>query len=110
MRLQRELPISWLATEQMEGMSEQDLLDQLTSARTHGPEQETEAADAAERLLALVSPADQEILRLALLEDHARETLAERFETTSGAVRVRLHRALGRLRIAWQAQEGQADE
>jgi RNA polymerase sigma factor (sigma-70 family) len=102
-RLQRELPVSQMAKEPAPPMTEHELFDQLPTVHTQGPELEVEAADEAESLLALVSPADQAILRLALMEDYTREALADRFDTTVGAVRVRLHRALGRLRAAWAA-------
>lgn len=82
----------------------------LVSA-TPGPEDALAAADEAETLLALVAPEDAQVLRLALLEDCDGETLARQLGTTPGTARMRLHRALGRLRAAWNAeQQAAADE
>jgi RNA polymerase sigma-70 factor, ECF subfamily len=59
----------------------------------------------AEALLALVSADDQAVLRLAILEGWDRRGLARKLGTSDGAARVRLHRAIGRLRAAWYARE-----
>jgi DNA-directed RNA polymerase specialized sigma24 family protein len=53
-------------------------------------------------MLALVAPEDQRVLRLAILADFQRETLARELGISPVAARVRLHRALNRLRSAWQ--------
>ena len=65
-----------------------------------------EAEDEAEHLLTLVSPSDREVLRLAIIEGWDHAELARRLGTTTGAARVRLHRAIGRLRVAWSASDG----
>lgn len=60
--------------------------------------EELEANEAANALLAGVSAEDAAILRLAILNDLDGEALANTLGTTPGAARVRLHRALNRLR------------
>lgn len=57
-----------------------------------------DANEAANALLAGVSAEDATILRLAILNDLDGEALAEALGITPGAARVRLHRALNRLR------------
>jgi len=69
-----------------------------------------EANEQASLILALVSPADQHILRLAILLDCERETLARELGITPVAARVRLHRALNRLRVAWQEAQRQQQQ
>ena len=84
--------------------SDNELLEQLYPTTFPGPEKELEEHEQAALLLALVSPEDQHILRLALLEGFGREALAKQLGVTPGAARVRLHRALNRLRVAWMRQ------
>lgn len=89
--------------------SDTELLEQLSSATVPSPEQELEEHEQAVLLLALVSAEDQRILRLALLEGFGHEALAKQLGLTPGAARVRLHRALNRLRKAWMRQHDSDD-
>lgn len=50
-----------------------------------------------QQALALLDPADRELLHLTYWQQLATEALARHFDTTPGAVRVRKHRALRRL-------------
>lgn len=100
-----ELPLSQLSTKYPQATSESDVLDLLTSSTIAGPEQVVEAEEQARALLALVSAHDQQVLRLALLEDFQREELAQRLGTTTGAAAMRLHRAISRLRSAVREQQ-----
>jgi RNA polymerase sigma factor (sigma-70 family) len=114
-RSRRELFISDLSTTQQEPVSEDELLDQITACTSAGPEQDIEANEQATLLLALVSPEDRQLLLLAFLYGFEREALAEKLGITPGAARVRLHRALNRLRLAWREQyvkfqEGESNE
>ncbi len=59
---------------------------------------ELESNEAVKALLAGVSPEDARVLRLAILSGLDGEALARELGTTPGAARVRLHRALNRLR------------
>jgi len=98
---QRELSMSDLSLMQEEDLSESELFDQLVAHSDAGLDQEIAANEQARLLLSLVSPEDQHILMLAFLEGYKREELAQKLGITPGATRVRLHRALKRLRLAW---------
>jgi RNA polymerase sigma-70 factor (ECF subfamily) len=67
-----------------------------------------EANEAANALLAGVSAEDALVLRLAILNDLDGEALANALGITPGAARVRLHRALNRLRRT--TRRSQAEE
>lgn len=97
----REFSLTLLATRSPEAESEQELLEQWGQTTEHGPEQELENNEQAEELLALVSSKDQQVLTLALLEGFEPGALAQRLGITPGTARMRLHRALTRLRAAW---------
>jgi RNA polymerase sigma factor (sigma-70 family) len=114
-RSQRELSIGELSLAQEEHLSEQELFDQITANPSAGPDQEIAANEQAELLLSLVSPEDQRILILAFLQGFEREALAQKLGISPGATRVRLHRALKRLRLAWNeqhliSQKGESNE
>ncbi len=114
-RSQRELSIGELSLAQEEHLSEHELFDQITADSSVGPDQEIAANEQAELLLSLVSPEDQHILMLAFLQGFEREALAQKLGISAGATRVRLHRALKRLRLAWseqhvKSQEGESNE
>ncbi len=83
------------------GMSESDFFDRLMEPASSGPEQAIEMQEQIDEMLARVSTGDQEILRLALVHDLDTNTLAQALGMTPGAARVRLHRALNRLRKVW---------
>lgn len=104
----REVPFHQLSSPQATGTS--DLLDTMAMPLYDGPEQTYIVEEQAQNLLALVSRDDQQILRLAILENFDRESLAQRLGITAGAARVRLHRALGRLRTAWTNQQKHLQE
>ncbi len=98
---QRVLTISDLSLTQEEELSESELFDQLVTNSEAGLDQEIAANEQAGLLLSLVSPEDQHILMLAFLEGYERDALAQKLGISPGATRVRLHRALKRLRQAW---------
>jgi RNA polymerase sigma-70 factor (ECF subfamily) len=114
-RSQRELSFGDLSLIHEEHMSEGELFDQLTAESSAGPDQAIVANEQAELLLSLVSPEDQHILMLAFLQGFERDALAQKLGISPGAARVRLHRALKRLRVAWseeylKSQEGESNE
>ncbi len=104
-RSQRELSMSELSLAQQESLSEDELFDQFMANTATDPEQDIAANEQAEILLSLVSPEDQQILLLAFLYGFEREALAVKLGISPGATRVRLHRALKRLRLAWSKQQ-----
>jgi RNA polymerase sigma-70 factor (ECF subfamily) len=65
-----------------------------------GPERTLESRQATAELLGLVSEDDRRVLELAVLHELNGDRLAGALGTSPGAARVRLHRALGRLRAA----------
>jgi RNA polymerase sigma factor (sigma-70 family) len=103
----REISLGRLRAQHPSPISELEFLDRLLpfSETASGPEQALESDEEVTALLSLVSPADQEVLRLAVLEDLERETLAQRLGIPVGTARMRLHRALHRLRVAWFEQQ-----
>jgi RNA polymerase sigma-70 factor (ECF subfamily) len=103
----REISLSHLTAQQPSSGSEQDVLDRLMpiSETASDPGLELESDEEVAGILSLVSPADQEVVRLAVLEDCERETLAQRLGISAGTARMRLHRALRRLRSAWVKQQ-----
>jgi RNA polymerase sigma factor (sigma-70 family) len=106
-RHRHELSLSDLAVAQSEPLSEAELLDGLKTQLPHviaGPEEDIAANEQVQEILALVSPEDREILQLVFLYDFEREALAKRLGIRPTAARVRLHRALNRLRAAWRTQ------
>jgi RNA polymerase sigma factor (sigma-70 family) len=106
----RELSLGRLFARQRSFASEQDVLDRLMPATENVADLglELESDEGVAGILSLLSPADQEIVRLAILEDYERERLAEHLGTSVGTARMRLHRALRRLQSAWVNQQTQA--
>jgi RNA polymerase sigma-70 factor (ECF subfamily) len=88
-------------------ISEDELFDRLATLDVSDLAQDLEASEGVSAILAHVSENDQRVLRLAVLHDLNGRELAAELGVTPGAARVRLHRALNRLRDAWQAQESQ---
>jgi RNA polymerase sigma-70 factor (ECF subfamily) len=85
--------------------SEAEMLEQVASSNTPGPEQGFESREQVLELLGLVSREDATVLTLALLHELDTQGLARELGVSAGAARVRLHRALKRLRKAWHEQE-----
>ncbi len=101
---QREMLVRDLFSEIQDDMSDSDLFDLLSELATASPDKEVESQEQVRRLLAGMSEADQTVLRLAVLNDLNGEMLAVALHTTPGAARVRLHRALARLRVVLAAK------
>jgi RNA polymerase sigma factor (sigma-70 family) len=104
-RYQREELLSDLVRRYPNLPNEDAVLDFLLPPVTAGPAQIAEANEQVTSLLALVSQEDQRVLRLAVLDGHQHTTLARELGTTPGTARMRLHRAIRRLRAAWHAQQ-----
>ncbi len=103
---QHEWSLSRLALQYPEAGDERAFLEQFVPAIQCGPEQEVEDSEQVAALLSLVSAEDQRILRLALLEDFKRTGLAAHLGISPNAARMRLVRALHRLRAAVEARWG----
>lgn len=99
-----EVMVSDLAANS-ETSSETDLLDQLASGSAASPEQALEASEQARELLSLVSLEDARVLKLSVLQDLDSTTVAGQLGVSPQAARVRLHRAVHRLRQAWQGDK-----
>jgi RNA polymerase sigma-70 factor, ECF subfamily len=80
-------------------LSEDELFDRLP-IRVDGAADHTEVNREIEEVLAHVSKDDGDLIRLALSHDMNGEALARALNISPGAARVRLHRALNRLRAA----------
>lgn len=104
-RFQREELLSNIARRHPNLSDENAVLDHLMPSVMTDPAQIVEADEQAAALLALVSREDQHVLSLAILEGHQHTSLAQELGTTPGTARVRLHRALSRLRVAWKTQQ-----
>lgn len=97
-----ELPVSDLAPA---AASELDFFDLVTKRFVPGADQVVVTEEQAREILALVSASDAHILRLSIVDDLTTEQLAHALGVNQIAARVRLHRALKRLRAAWQRYE-----
>jgi RNA polymerase sigma-70 factor (ECF subfamily) len=84
-----------------DALSESEFFDRVASLDIGEPTGDWEANEAASAILSCVSASDRRVLRLAILHDLSGEALALELGIKPGAARVRLHRALNRLREAW---------
>lgn len=107
-RQRREVVFSDLMT-QLDFSNERDFFDKVVALSHPGPEQAVEADEHVAEMLSHASPADRELLRLNLLADMDMNTLAQKLDIAPGTARVRLHRALRRLRAALNEQEQQRE-
>jgi len=100
-RQRREPLIADLYPNAPQTMSEDELFDWLIALPDSADsEQELEANDELKLLFAALSEADQQVLRMALLHGFDGKALATALGIAPGAARVRLHRALNRLRAS----------
>jgi RNA polymerase sigma-70 factor (ECF subfamily) len=110
-RDRREPLVRDLVPSAQEAWSEDECFDRVAALAEENPTADWEANEAASAILACVSENDRRVLRLAIVNDLNGETLARELGVTPGAARVRLHRALNRLRQAWtERQEDGNDE
>jgi len=96
-REQREPLIRDLYVRSEEALSEDELFDLLSTASDYSTD-ELEANDTINSLLSGLTKSDADLLRLAILHDLSGSALASAMGITINAARVRLHRALDRLR------------
>jgi RNA polymerase sigma-70 factor (ECF subfamily) len=109
-RNRREPLVRDLVPRGQEALSEDEVFDRLAELSFADPAQDLAANQEVEAILIHVSEGDRRVLRLAVLHDLNGKDLAQALGVTPGAARVRLHRALNRLRAAWLASEGRKDD
>jgi RNA polymerase sigma-70 factor (ECF subfamily) len=85
-------------------MSDDEIFEQI-SALAASPSQDMEAGEQVALLLTGLPETDQEVLRLAIIHELDGEALALTLGITPGAARVRLHRAINRLRHSRMTRE-----
>lgn len=101
-RNQREPLVRDLYPGVEDAMSDDELFDWMIERAEIGSVEALERDETATTLLNRVSPDDGRVLRLAILSGLDGDSLAQELGITPGAARVRLHRALNRLRAAYQ--------
>lgn len=85
--------------------SDGELSDWLSAVSTAGQLDDVDSDDAIATLLRGLSEADRTILRLAVLHDMDGNALAEALGVGPGAARMRLHRAIIRLRTRYLQED-----
>ncbi len=103
-RDQREPLIRDLHPEMEAQMSDDELFDWFADVAATMPDA-FEQRDDVDVLLAALAPEDEHVLRLAIMNGLDGVSLAKALKITPGAARVRLHRALGRLRVVYTRQQ-----
>lgn len=88
---------------QSESMSDDELFDRVANLAMSAldPEYITETNALASAMLNAVSHDDRQVLRLAIMHDLDGNTVARELGISPGAARVRLYRAIRRLREVW---------
>lgn len=82
-------------------LSDDEVWDRFARRQSDDPSVDVLAEAGVAEILALVGPDDQQVLQLALLHNLDGEELGQALSIKSTTARVRLHRALDRLRKAW---------
>jgi RNA polymerase sigma factor (sigma-70 family) len=101
-RTRREPLARDLVADDHDRLSDGDVFDQLAALTEADFEHDLEAREGAAALLAHVPEEDRQVLRYAVISELDGEALAVALGTSPGAARVRLHRALKRLRAAME--------
>lgn len=97
----REIFLGRLVVQHDGSASEEEILDRIfPPARESEPGQALESEEEVNAMLSLVSFRDQQMLRLAVIEDLNGESLAQRLGISVEAARMRLSRSVHRLRLA----------
>lgn len=82
-------------------LSEDELFEKLTAVHTPGPDKQYEMQETVTAVLGQLSQEDQHIITLAVMMELDGDALAKALGVRPGAARMRLHRALNRLRESW---------
>lgn len=107
---QRETAVSDLRQADQEELTDEDILDRLTTLSHEGPESDVIANEQFEYLLSLVSEGDRQLLRLAIELDLNGKSLAQTLGCSYNTALVRLCRARQHLRSAFERQRGESNE
>jgi RNA polymerase sigma factor (sigma-70 family) len=108
-RERREPLVSDMVPDLQDVLSEDELFDRLATMAATDPGKDLERDDAVAAILGHVSERDQAIVRLAILHGLDGKAVAQELGIKPGAARVRLHRALNRLREALAQAENAED-
>lgn len=92
-----------------ESMSDDELFDWIAEVAAVASPDDLDTHDELTRLLTELMPQDARIVRLAIFNGLDGAALARELGISAGAARVRLHRALNRLRALHLRQEEQPD-
>ncbi|MBN8621280.1 MAG: sigma-70 family RNA polymerase sigma factor [Anaerolineae bacterium] len=92
-----------------ESMSDDELFDWIAEVAAVASPDDLDTHDELSRLLTELMPQDARIVRLAIFNGLDGAALARELGISAGAARVRLHRALNRLRALHLRQEEQPD-
>ena len=104
-RDRREPLMRDLYPDMQDTLSDDELFD-LLPVTSYGSLEDVEADETTQHLLSGLSKSDADLLRLAILHDMSGEALAKALGVSPVAARVRLHRALNRLRAAQAVNQG----
>jgi RNA polymerase sigma factor (sigma-70 family) len=105
-RLERREPlVGDLVPGTQDEMDEDSFFDLLAGQDGENPERRLLEDEGFRRRLERLKPADQQMLRLAVVAGFNGQDLAAVLGVSPGAARVRLHRALHRLRQSWTLDE-----
>jgi RNA polymerase sigma-70 factor (ECF subfamily) len=104
-RERREPLMRDLYAQTQDTLSDEELFDMLPFV-TEESLDELEVNDHINTMFAGLSQSDADLLRMALLHDLDGNALGKALNISPGAARVRLHRALNRLRSSIQARSG----
>jgi RNA polymerase sigma-70 factor (ECF subfamily) len=104
-RNRREPLVRDLYPEIEQQMSDDELFDRAAALASVDLTDDLDSHAEATAMLAALGPDDQNVLRLAILHGLNGDALAETLGVTPGAARVRLHRALHRLRESYVAHK-----
>jgi len=86
-------------------ISEDEIFDRLSVFSGEDLEKDTLSKQQLAQVLALIPIGDRQLIRLYVMMGLEGNTLAAELNISAGAARIRLHRALNRLREVWRANQ-----
>ncbi len=106
----REIPARDLFAATQAGLSDDELFERFGALVEANPAGQIEQDSWIADTLAQLTEDDRQIIQLAILNDLDSSAIAHQLGITPGAARVRLHRAIKRLRGWFATQEALSDE